>query len=51
MLAVKGGSYAIGSESTSLPFQDSDDILQPVNIFRYFYLMTRDIVVCPYPAK
>ena len=36
MLAVKGGSYAIGSESTSLPFQDSDDILQPVNIFRYF---------------
>lgn len=33
MLAVKGGSYAIGSESTSLPFQDSDDILQPVNIF------------------
>ena len=49
MLAVKGGSYAIGSESTSLPFQDSDDILQPVNIFRY--LMTRDIVVCPYPAK
>ena len=38
MLAVKGGSYAIGSESTSLPFQDSDDILQPVNIFRYFFI-------------
>ena len=38
MLTVKGGGYVSGSESTFLPFQGSDDILQPVGIFRYSFI-------------
>lgn len=36
MSIVKGRGYIIGGESTSLPFQSCDDILQTVGIFRYF---------------
>jgi len=38
MPAVKGRGYVVGGESPSLPSQGSDDIFQPVGIFRYFFI-------------
>lgn len=49
MSIVKGRGYIIGGESTSLPFQSCDDILQTVGILPlFFYPIAIDIVVCPH---